>query len=213
MHPTTPSDLTGHPYSDRDSNSTRHGLARDLIPTGVILGDRVWHITGSAFVWDAIFIYYCMQIWLDNWSLGYHPSKQWHIRAFVVSQKNLSLHRVSWWYMSLPWFFKRERLDSESCSWFQILRKAKKFGGFFSVSKQIALNLGNGFWGHFWPRSTKTRYIFLIGQSYSTLLEVFLTNTGSFQNVTWCVQIFSIQSCYMQTPRSNLGVKFDPKTI
>ncbi len=28
---------------------------------------------------------------------------------------------------------------------------------------------------------------------------------------TWWVQIFTIQSCYMQTPRSNPGVKFDPK--
>ncbi len=36
------------------------------------------------------------------------------------------------------------------------------------------INLGNGFWGHFWPRSTKTRHIFLIGQGYLTLLEVCL---------------------------------------
>ena len=26
-------------------------------------------------------------------------------------------------------------------------------------------------------------------------------------------ELFSMQSCYMQTPRSNIGVNFDPKTI
>ncbi len=30
---------------------------------------------------------------------------------------------------------------------------------------------------------------------------------------TWCVPIFPVQSCYMQTPRGNIRVKFDPKTI
>ncbi len=76
------------------------------------------------------------------------------------------------------------------------------------------LNLGNGFWGHFWPRGTKTRLIFLIGQSYSTMLEVFLTNTNGFQNKKHGVfKKFTIHILYIQTPGSNLGVKFDPKTF
>ena len=39
-----------------------------------------------------------------------------------------------------------------------------------SLDSRVLINLGNGFWGHFSPRSTETRHIFLIGQSYTILL-------------------------------------------